>query len=49
MKYKITIEFESSELVDEDLNMECDTLRNEFLESELYNLENLKVNWEKIK
>ena len=47
-KYKITIEFESKDCVASDLNKECDTVRDEFVESELYNLDKINVSWERV-
>jgi hypothetical protein len=47
-KYKITIEFESSEVANEDLEYECKTLTNEFLESDMYDLSELNIRWEEI-
>jgi len=48
-KYKITIEIESNEVDSKDLDKECETLRDEFVESDLYNLSFINVKWEELK
>ena len=48
-KYKITIEIESKDVIPADLDTECKVLQDEFLESDIYNLKNIKVDWEEVK
>lgn len=49
-KYKITIEFETDEVISKkDIDNECKILSDEFLESDLYNISKISVKGDKLK
>ncbi len=49
-KYKIVIELECDDkITEEDLNAECDLIREELVEGEKYKLKEICVYWKEVK
>ncbi len=44
-KHKIIIDFEADEVTIQDLNAECRRLREEFSDTDVFDLENLSVSY----